>query len=391
MKRKIFGIISFFVVVNVLVTLLFAYWQKPIAVDDFYANLIIGLNEIDQLIVNTEIDNQDIMVIEDKITTLQNDIRSQVAITYDNTPIYYLLINIFCIFIVFLYIYIAMIRPFDKMELYAKAVAEGNFDTPLAYERANYFGAFTWAFDHMRREIKKARTAEQEAIENNKTVIATFSHDIRTPIASIRAYVEGLEANMDSTIEKRTRYTKVIIKKCDEVARLTDDLFLHSISDLDRLRILPEKVELSSFLLEVLKELKNEQNDLDFEIELLNKEIIVEIDRGRFQQVIENIINNARKYANTTISINLLINENQVEVTFQDYGNGIADEDIPFIFQKFYRGKNSKEVKGSGLGLYIAKYIMNKMNGDIKLQNTNMGLNVKLYLSIVEIDKIINT
>ena len=384
MKRKIFGIISFFVVVNVLVTLLFAYWQKPIAVDDFYANLIIGLNEIDQLIVNTEIDNQDIMVIEDKITTLQNDIRSQVAITYDNTPIYYLLINIFCIFIVFLYIYIAMIRPFDKMELYAKAVAEGNFDTPLAYERANYFGAFTWAFDHMRREIKKARTAEQEAIENNKTVIATFSHDIRTPIASIRAYVEGLEANMDSTIEKRTRYTKVIIKKCDEVARLTDDLFLHSISDLDRLRILPEKVELSSFLLEVLKELKNEQNDLDFEIELLNKEIIVEIDRGRFQQVIENIINNARKYANTTISINLLINENQVEVTFQDYGNGIADEDIPFIFQKFYRGKNSKEVKGSGLGLYIAKYIMNKMNGDIKLQNTNMGLNVKLYLSIVD-------
>lgn len=388
MKRKIFGIISFFVVVNVLVTLLFAYWQKPIAVDDFYANLIIGLNEIDQLIVNTEIDNQDIMVIEDKITTLQNDIRSQVAITYDNTPIYYLLINIFCIFIVFLYIYIAMIGPFDKMELYAKAVAEGNFDTPLAYERANYFGAFTWAFDHMRREIKKARTAEQEAIENNKTVIATFSHDIRTPIASIRAYVEGLEANMDSTIEKRTRYTKVIIKKCDEVARLTDDLFLHSISDLDRLRILPEKVELSSFLLEVLKELKNEQNDLDFEIELLNKEIIVEIDRGRFQQVIENIINNARKYANTTISINLLINENQVEVTFQDYGNGIADEDIPFIFQKFYRGKNSKEVKGSGLGLYIAKYIMNKMNGDIKLQNTNMGLNVKLYLSIDEIDTI---
>jgi len=388
MKRKIFGIISFFVVVNVLVTLLFAYWQKPIAVDDFYANLIIGLNEIDQLIVNTEIDNQDIMVIEDKITTLQNDIRSQVAITYDNTPIYYLLINIFCIFIVFLYIYIAMIHPFDKMELYAKAVAEGNFDTPLAYERANYFGAFTWAFDHMRREIKKARTAEQEAIENNKTVIATFSHDIRTPIASIRAYVEGLEANMDSTIEKRTRYTKVIIKKCDEVARLTDDLFLHSISDLDRLRILPEKVELSSFLLEVLKELKNEQNDLDFEIELLNKEIIVEIDRGRFQQVIENIINNARKYANTTISINLLINENQVEVTFQDYGNGIADEDIPFIFQKFYRGKNSKEVKGSGLGLYIAKYIMNKMNGDIKLQNTNMGLNVKLYLSIDEIDTI---
>lgn len=72
---------------------------------------------------------------------------------------------------------------------------------PLNYERSNYFGEFTWAFDSMRREITKARSCEREATENNKTVIATLSHDIKTPISSIRAYAEGLEANLDNTPE----------------------------------------------------------------------------------------------------------------------------------------------------------------------------------------------
>lgn len=78
-----------------------------------------------------------------------------------------------------------------KIAGFAENIAQGNFDVPLKYERCNYFGAFTWAFDSMRKEIIKARAAEREAVENNKTVIATLSHDIKTPVASIRAYAEG--------------------------------------------------------------------------------------------------------------------------------------------------------------------------------------------------------
>ena len=81
----------------------------------------------------------------------------------------------------------------------------------------------------MRKEITKARSCEREAIENNKTVIATLSHDIKTPIASIRAYAEGLEANLDSTYEKRMKYLSILMRKCDEVSKLTNDLFLHSL------------------------------------------------------------------------------------------------------------------------------------------------------------------
>ena len=90
------------------------------------------------------------------------------------------------------YVYFSILRPFDKMKNFAEKIAQGNFDIPLDYERSNYFGSFTWAFDSMRREITKARACEREAIDNNKTVIATLSHDIKTPVASIRAYAEGL-------------------------------------------------------------------------------------------------------------------------------------------------------------------------------------------------------
>lgn len=84
--------------------------------------------------------------------------------------------------IVSLYIYFAVLRPFDKLKGFAENIAQGNFDVPLKYERSNYFGKFTWAFDSMRNEITKSRQCEKEAVENNKTVIATLSHDIKTPI-----------------------------------------------------------------------------------------------------------------------------------------------------------------------------------------------------------------
>ena len=121
-----------------------------------------------------------------------------------------------------------MLRPLNKISKYTAEIAKGNLDIPLSYERGSEVGEFSWAFDSMRQELRKSRASEKEAIENNKTVIATLSHDIKTPIASIRAYAEGLEANMDSSPEKRAMYLQTIMKKSDEVSKVTDDLLLHS-------------------------------------------------------------------------------------------------------------------------------------------------------------------
>lgn len=282
----------------------------------------------------------------------------------------------------FLYIGLRIIRPFEKLSVFAERIARGDFDLPLNYERENYFGKFTWAFDSMRREIIKARACEKEAVENNKTVIATLSHDIKTPVASIRAYAEGLEAGLDSTPEKRQKYLSVIMSKCDEVARLTDDMFLHSLSDLDKLKMNGELLEFCGFAEGAVTEIGEEYGDVRFQKPDFTA--YVNCDKNRFAQIFGNIITNARKYAKTDIDVSLALEGKEVAIRFRDYGNGIPDEDIPFIFGKFYRGKNCGGEQGSGLGLYIVKYVAEQSGGRVTLKNREKGLEIAIFLPVSE-------
>jgi signal transduction histidine kinase len=283
------------------------------------------------------------------------------------------------ILLIFLYLYFTVIRPFEKLNHFAYEVARGNLDSPLYYERKNLFGAFTWAFDNMRREVKKARACEKEAIENNKTVIATISHDIKTPIASIRAYAEGLAANMDSNAERRNRYISVIIKKCDEVSGLTNDLFLHSLSDLDKLKMNPVWCQTGDLIPDILGSIQEESTNIRVMGDLPSAEIFV--DPRRLNQVFENLINNSAKYSlDNNIDLFFHLDNTVLTIHIRDYGKGMDEEDLPFAFDKFYRGKNASGKPGSGLGLYIVKYIMEQMNGNVDLKNHPSGLEIILKL-----------
>ena len=277
----------------------------------------------------------------------------------------------------FAYIYRKMLQPFDKLRKYAQEIAAGNLDVQLDYERTNYFGAFTWAFDHMRKEIGYARNKEREAIEANKTIIASLSHDIKTPIASIRAYSEALEANLDAQYERRERYVATIMRKCDEVTALVNDLVLHSLSELEKLEITMTEISLDQVIRQTVKELEFEQLMLEEPL----PQMTVCGDAKRIAQILENLINNARKYApGKPVRIYCEEKEDRFHVHVRDYGEGVAPEDLPFVTQKFYRGKNVGDMPGSGLGLYIVDYIVKAMNGGLAVQNTEQGLDVDFYL-----------
>ena len=282
--------------------------------------------------------------------------------------------------VAFGYLYVAVLRPFDKLKDFASRLAQGDFDVPLRYQRANYFGDFTWAFDNMRREITKARSGEREAIENNKTVIATLSHDIKTPVSSIRAYAEGLEANMDTTPERRSRYLSVIMRKCDQVSQLTDDLFLHALSDLEKLKIRRERLELSSLVGQAAEEL-SDQGDVIYQGAV--SPMYVMGDPERITQILENLINNARKYANPPILVSLDQQVGMAQLHVWDRGGGIPDADMPSVFEKFYRGKNCGTAQGSGLGLYIVRYLTEKMGGRVLLHNHPEGLEALVQLPLL--------
>ena len=280
--------------------------------------------------------------------------------------------------------FVTVLRPLKKISKYTTEIAKGNTDIPLTYDRGSEVGEFSWAFDSMRKELNKARASEKEAIENNKTVIATLSHDIKTPITSIRAYAEGLEANMDSTPEKRAQYLQVIMKKSDEVSKVTDDLLLHSLSDMNRLKVEKKELEISGFVGNAVKDLDPDGKEITYDS--CGIEGHVSADPGRLLQCIENLVTNARKYAPGPISVRLERKDPCISICIKDSGKGIPDEDMPFIFDKFYRGHNKGSQQGSGLGLYIVKYLMTQMDGDIVLQNTSDGLLAKLMLPLEKKD-----
>lgn len=379
MKKRVIGITVLFAIVIFAITGVLWYMGRQSVSVEEREGQVVAINELEQLVRSGEE-----TAFFEKADLLQEELRDTEETVYQNRSLLLLCgICVLFLFVVFGYVYFAILRPFDKMKGFAEQIAKGNFEVPLDFERSNYFGAFTWAFDSMRKEITKARACEKEAIENNKTVMATLSHDIKTPIASIRAYAEGLEANLDNGPEKRAKYSNVIMKKCDEVASLTNDLFLHSLSDLDKLKLYPEELELSSFVASVLEELSVERQDIRWKDTVSG--IVVSADKNRLTQVIENIVNNTRKYAKTESEVSVVRSGKQAELHFRDFGPGIPDEDIPFIFDKFYRGKNCGSEQGSGLGLYIVKYVMEQLNGTVRLQRHKDGQEIILTLPVIRV------
>lgn len=377
MKTRILRITILFSCLIIGITVLLIILSGTKDTSDRRAEKILDANEISQLIDMGEYEKA-----REKLADFQDSLRNPVDIENNNTKVLVICCAaVLCIVLVFLYVYFKILRPFDKMKDFASEVAKGNFDVPLKYERSNYFGAFTWAFDIMRKKITSARMAEHEAVENNKTVIATLSHDIKTPIASIRAYAEGLEANLDVSPERRSRYLQVMMKKCDEVTELTNDLFLHSLSDMGRIEIKPEEIDLVPFMEQTVADITADKSDVIFIKPDFSP--VISADKKRMTQLVENLINNSRKYAKTDIRISMTEKDNFVQVSFSDMGSGIPDEDMPFITDKFYRGKNCGNENGSGLGLYIVKYIAEKSGGRVELQNMYPGLKVTVTLPMI--------
>jgi signal transduction histidine kinase len=274
-----------------------------------------------------------------------------------------------------IYIDRSIFHPFRKLQNFARHVAEGKLDMPLEMDNGNKFGAFTESFDLMREELNRARESERIANQSKKELVASLSHDIKTPVASIKAVSEVMHAKSKDENEKKQ--LEVINSKADQINTLITNMFNATLEELQELGV--TVTEQSSQILYAL--IKNA--DYYNQITLSSiPECIVLIDELRLVQVIDNVISNSYKYAGTSIEVSFQMIGKYLEIAFKDYGHGVSEDERPLIFNKFYRAKNSAGKSGTGLGLYISKYLMNKMSGDINSKNTEDGFVLKLKLLI---------
>ncbi|MCI8513900.1 MAG: HAMP domain-containing histidine kinase [Lachnospiraceae bacterium] len=275
----------------------------------------------------------------------------------------------------FLYLNHAVGKPFRRLKRFAERVADGNLDIPLEMDRENFFGSFTESFDLMRSELKKARLAEAEANARKKELVARLSHDIKTPLASIKAASE-VGAALAGDDKLRENYDR-IIQKSDQINTLVTNLFSASLKELEQLPVIPEDMP--------SRELKTLLENSDYLRRTRIPEIpdcLLRADRLRLQQVFDNIFANSYKYAGTSVFTSVSLRNCRLIVCMEDSGDGVPAEELPFLKEKFRRGKNAGRIEGAGLGLYISDYFMKGMDGELLLENGETGLKVSVKIPL---------
>ena len=267
----------------------------------------------------------------------------------------------------FIYLDKKIVSPFKRMNNLTTELAKGNLAVPIKQEKSRYFKQFLWGMDMLREKLEGDRIRELDLLKEKKTLILSLSHDIKTPLAAIDLYTKALKSNLYDSEEGKLTAIEGIEKNIFEIKRYVSEIANASREDFLSLDVQNSEFYLSDILKEIAEYYKDkcEQLHIEFQVEQVNNCILFG-DKDRIVEVIQNVMENAVKYGDgRLIGISFEEEENCKLITVSNTGCSIREEELYHLFDSFYRGSNSEKVNGSGLGLYICKELMHKMEGDI--------------------------
>ena len=265
--------------------------------------------------------------------------------------------------------------PLEELNEATKNIAKGNLNYEIDYCGDNELGNFCEAFETMRLKLKKSLEKQSLYENNRKELIASISHDLKTPITSIQGYVEGLIDGIPQDEEAFNKYLQIIKDKAVRLNHLIDDLFHFSKLELDKLNIETRKYSSQSVFNQILKHYVLEFEGIDQELIIKRPipDVKIKVDKRRIEQVVDNIIKNAREFIKEDgkVEISFDVDQKYFTVNITDNGVGIKKQDKNNIFNKFYRGEKSRSRKfgGTGLGLAICREIIKAHQGDIGVES----------------------
>ncbi len=293
-------------------------------------------------------------------------------------------------YLLMLLVYLFLIRPVREFSKFSNEISKGNLDVKLPIHRGNMFDTFTESFDQMREELKASKEREIEAEKAKKEIMAELSHDINTPVASIQATCEVLDMQL-SRREKNSENDDfrekvgMISSKTETISKIMENVLHSTMDELDKIEI--NVREESSVIIESY--FRNLQNYGNIIMENHIPECLVNIDRLRMEQVIDNVVGNSHKYAGTDIHVSfsevldIIKNSKEkceyIKIRIKDDGPGVSEKDLPLITDKYYRSEAAKNKKGYGLGMYLVDMYMKKQGGGIEYYNDN-GFVVELLV-----------
>lgn len=268
---------------------------------------------------------------------------------------------------VLIFIRVEILSPFETLTEVPYELSKGNLTAPVKETKNRFFGKFIWGVDLLRENMEHQKQRELELQKDKKMLLLSLSHDIKTPLSAIKLYSKALSKGLYSSTEKQTELAENINAKADEIESFVSQMITASREDFLSLEVNLEEFYLSE-LINKLRLYYTEKLSLikvDFSIGSYS-DCLLKGDPDRSVEVVQNVMENAVKYGDgKSISLSFSEEDGCILVTVRNSGCTLSETELPHIFESFWRGTNAGNEKGSGLGLYICRQLMNKMNGEI--------------------------
>ncbi|MGQ7462578.1 ATP-binding protein [Streptococcus suis] len=268
-----------------------------------------------------------------------------------------------------------VMRPLDELHSGVDRIQQGDYTVPLTYQGDKEFEELTQGFNQMQTSLLDAHEQNRLYEQKRTQMVADISHDLRTPLTSIKGYAKGILDGIANTEEKRNQYLTVIYQKSQVMEKLLEKLFAFSQLQTDKMPFDNVQLDLAVFLQAYVREKSAELADeaILFQLDVAEN-LPVEIDPTQFRRILDNLVDNARKYAAVRplkISLAGHLEGQEIVWTFTDNGKGLEKNKLNLIFEEFYREDDTRQqVEGHGLGLAIVKNIIERLGGRVSVEAT---------------------
>ncbi len=262
---------------------------------------------------------------------------------------------------------ICLLKPFYQLREVPFELSKGNLTIPLKEHKSHFFGRFIWGMDLLRENLEQKKEMELKLQKEKKTLILSISHDIKTPLSAIKLYAKALEKNLYDNPEKQREIAGRINKKADDIEAFVSQVISACNEDFLNFTVQKGEFYLSQAIEQILKYYteKLELLKTDFKVSDY-RDCILKGDLDRIVEVLQNIMENAIKYGDGhSVVITFSSEEDYQLITVSNSGCTLGDTELVHIFESFWRGSNALKCRGSGLGLYICRQLMNKMGGEV--------------------------
>lgn len=276
------------------------------------------------------------------------------------------------------FVYRHIEEPLDILAEGVHQIRDGNLDYRILYEGGDEFAPVCDDFNEMAFRLKQSVTLTQQHENSRRELMAGISHDLRTPLTSIQAYVEGLLDGVAKTPEMQRRYLTTIKSKAEDIDRMVRQIFLFSKMELDDYPYAPVILRLDGEIEELVQSVREEYAEKGLQIETALTHASVRADPELLRRVLVNIMENSLKYKGKpagTLRITLEADEKRCRLTLADDGPGVPPEQQARLFDAFYRSDPARREpnRGSGLGLSIAENAVRRMGGTIRAGDSPLG------------------